>query len=104
MKAILITCVMLFFASHMTIAQKGRTIAKVTFPPKLSLKGTDLYFNGCGLREKYTLNLYVAALYLKNASMDSKMVINDNRAQAIKIVIISSKCHKKYETPKAIIA
>ena len=91
MKAILITCVMLFFASHMTIAQKGRTIAKVTFPPKLSLKGTDLYFNGCGLREKYTLDLYVAALYLKNASMDSKMVINDNRAQAIKIVIISSK-------------
>ena len=91
MKAILITCVMLFFASHMTIAQKGRTIAKVEFPPKLSLKGTDLYFNGCGLREKYTLDLYVAALYLKNSSMDSKKVINDNRAQAIKIVIISSK-------------
>ena len=70
---------------------QGRKIAGITFPPELKTKTGSLYFNGCGLREKYTLDLYVAGLYLNKPTMDAKKVINADAAQAIKIVIVSSK-------------
>jgi hypothetical protein len=89
MKTIFISLLMLCF-TNMAMAQ-GRKIAGVTFPPELKTKTGSLYFNGCGLREKYTIDLYVAGLYLPKPSMDAKKVINNDQAQAIKIVIISSK-------------
>ena len=70
---------------------QGRKIAGITFPPELKTKTGSLYFNGCGLREKYTLDLYVAGLYLNKPTMDAKKVINSSESQAIKIVIVSSK-------------
>ncbi len=74
-----------------THAQKGRSIAGVQFDAKLKVKDTYLNFNGCGLREKYSLDLYAAALYLKRPSLDPSVIINDNKTQAIKIVIISKR-------------
>ena len=70
---------------------QGRKIAGITFPPELKTKTGSLYFNGCGLREKYTLDLYVAGLYLNKPTMDAEKVIKTDAAQAIKIVIVSSK-------------
>ena len=70
---------------------QGRKIAGITFPPELKSKTGSLYFNGCGLREKYTLDLYVAGLYLNKPTMDAEKVIKADAAQAIKIVIVSSK-------------
>ncbi len=77
--------------THTTNAQNGRSIAGVTFDQKLKVKEDYLNFNGCGLREKYTIDLYVAALYLKRPSLDGSAIINANETQAIKIVIISNK-------------
>jgi len=89
MKIVFISLLMLCFSS-LAMAQ-GRKIAGITFPPELKTKTSSLYFNGCGLREKYTIDLYVAGLYLPKPTMDAKKVINSDEAQAIKIVIISSK-------------
>lgn len=89
MKTLFISLLMLCMTS-MASAQ-GRKIAGITFPPELKTKTGSLYFNGCGLREKYTLDLYVAGLYLNKPTMDAKKVINSDAAQAIKIVIVSSK-------------
>ena len=89
MKFILSSLLVLFMA-HGYIAQ-NRTISGVTFPPKLDIKGTSLYFNGCGLREKYTLDLYVAGLYLEKTTMDANKVMAADASSAIKIVITSSK-------------
>ncbi|MEJ6775711.1 MAG: chalcone isomerase family protein [Crocinitomicaceae bacterium] len=89
MKFILSTA-LLFFMMQATTAQ-NRTISGVTFPPKLNVKGNALFFNGCGLREKYTLDLYVAGLYLEKTTMDASLVIDANASSAIKIVITSSK-------------
>lgn len=77
--------------TNTTSAQNGRSIAGVTFDQKLKVKEDYLNFNGCGLREKYTIDLYVAALYLKRPSLDGSAIINANETQAIKIVIISNK-------------
>jgi len=72
-------------------AQNNRTVAGVQFESKLKVKETYLNFNGAGLREKYSLDLYAAALYLTRPSMDASVIVDDNTAQAIKIVIISKK-------------
>ena len=84
-------------------AQNGRSVAGVTFDAKLKVKEKYLNFNGCGLREKYSLDLYVAALYLERTSMDAAAILNDNSTQAIKIVIVSKKVtrDKFNETVKA---
>lgn len=79
------------FTLNKSYAQNGRSIAGVTFDQKLKVKDNYLNFNGCGLREKYTIDLYVAALYLNRPSMDASAIVNANDMQAIKIVIISNK-------------
>ena len=89
MKFILSSLLVLFMAQG-SIAQ-NRSIGGVTFPPKLDIKGTSLYFNGCGLREKYTLDLYVAGLYLDKTTMDAKKIMASSSSSAIKLVITSSK-------------
>lgn len=73
-----------------TFAQK-RTVAGITFPPKTTVNEKTLIYNGAGLREKYTLDLYVAALYLTRPSMDATKVITDDSEIAIHIEIVSSK-------------
>lgn len=76
-----------------TFAQK-RTVAGITFPPKITVNSKNLIYNGSGLREKYTFDLYVAALYLPRPSMDAGKVITDNSEVAIHIEIVSSKVTK----------
>lgn len=91
LKTSLVLALFLVFAPETSNAQKGRTVAGVTFDAKMSVKGTTLQFNGAGLREKYSLDLYVGALYLERPSMDASVIMNDNKKQAIKLVIVSNK-------------
>lgn len=86
--------VVLFFllgvGVNSTYAQK-RTIAGVTFEAKTTVNQKTLIYNGAGLREKYTFDLYVAALYLARPSMDANKIISDDAEVAIHIEIVSSK-------------
>lgn len=89
MKFILSSLLVLLMAQG-SFAQ-NRTVSGVTFPPKMDIKGKALFFNGCGLREKYTLDLYVAGLYLESTSMDANKIMAADQMSSIKIVITSSK-------------
>ncbi len=71
-------------------AQK-RTIAGVDFPAKLSVNEKTVIYNGGGLREKYTIDLYAGALYLRRPSMDASKVIDQDVEMAIRIVLVSAK-------------
>ena len=71
-------------------AQK-RTTAGVTFPAKATINGKTLLYNGSGLREKYTFDLYVAAMYLKRPSMDANKVINGDTEMGIHLELVSNK-------------
>ena len=83
-------------------AQK-RTVAGVTFEAKTTINGKTLLYNGSGLREKYTFDLYVAALYLRRPSMDANKVITDNAEMGIHLELVSNKVtrEKFVETVKA---
>jgi hypothetical protein len=50
---------------------------------------TTLVINGAGIREKYFIDLYVGALYLKGKTTDATKIINADEPMAIKLHIIS---------------
>lgn len=51
------------------------SLAGVTLPDTASLGGQTLVLNGLGLREKYTLDVYVGGLYLPAKSKDASAII-----------------------------
>ncbi len=78
------------FSFGSAYAQK-RTTAGVTFPAKTTINGKTLLYNGSGLREKYTFDLYVAAMYLRRPSMDANKIINDDAEMGIHLELVSNK-------------
>jgi hypothetical protein len=81
----------LFFLCSTATSIAQQTIGGVSVPAKVSVDGTNLVFNGGGIRVKYTFNLYVGALYIKRPSMDANKIINDDLTMAIHLNIISDK-------------
>lgn len=55
----------------------------------ITIENKTLSFNGAGLREKFFLDLYVGALYLKNKSSDENKIIKSDEAMAITLDIVS---------------
>lgn len=82
---------LLFLGITLSSNAQNRTVGGETFAAQLDIKGTKLIFNGAGVREKYTLDLYVAALYLPSQSMDGTKIVNKDETQAINIKIVSNK-------------
>ncbi|MAY84858.1 MAG: chalcone isomerase [Flavobacteriales bacterium] len=64
-------------------------ISGVTPEKMISVEGTELDFNGAGLREKFFLDLYVGALYLENKSKKAEAIIEADESMAITIEIVS---------------
>lgn len=67
-----------------------KTISGVKFPSTEKIGKNELVINGGGLREKYWMDLYVAALYLEVKTSDASKVIYGTEEMAIHIKIISS--------------
>jgi len=67
-----------------------KTISGVKFPLTEKIGKNELVLNGGGLREKYWMDLYVAALYLEAKTTDACKVIYGTEEMAIHIKIISS--------------
>ncbi|MFM7769554.1 MAG: chalcone isomerase family protein [Bacteroidota bacterium] len=86
----------LFFIPVMAFSQ--RSAGGVTFNAKTYMQGNNLLFNGCGLREKYTIDLYAAALYLIRPSADANKIISDDQPMCMEIHIISDRVTRKIFT------
>ncbi|MFT6502683.1 MAG: hypothetical protein ACJASQ_002810 [Crocinitomicaceae bacterium] len=74
-----------------SVFSQTKTVSGATFKSQMDIKGTKLLYNGAGLREKYTIDLYVAALYLPNQTMNGATVLNNDEIQVIEIKIVSDK-------------
>ena len=83
----LILVSMLFLANNLN-AQK--VISGVSFLTNMYLGGEKLTLNGGGLREKYFIDLYVAALYIKTKTKDASAIINSDNPMGITIKLISN--------------
>ncbi len=77
--------------SFTSVNAQKRTVSGVTFNAKTTINGKTLLYNGSGLREKYTFDLYVAALYLRRPSMDANKIISDDNEMGIHLELVSNK-------------
>jgi hypothetical protein len=84
-----LTLLLFLFIGLETFAQT-KTINGVKFPLTEKIGKNELVLNGGGLREKYWMDLYVAALYLETKTSDASKVIYGTEEMAIHIKIISS--------------
>ncbi|MFM6934091.1 MAG: chalcone isomerase family protein [Flavobacteriales bacterium] len=81
---------LLFVALSAQIMAQSKTISGVKFPLTEKIGKQELVLNGGGLREKYWMDLYVAALYVETKTTDASKVIFGNEEMAIQLKIISS--------------
>jgi len=78
----------LAIATQFSFAQEE--ISGVTPAKTIEVGGQKLDFNGAGLREKFFLDLYVGALYVKTKSSDDKTIMNADESMAITLDIVST--------------
>lgn len=83
--------------------ESGKTqlnVEGVNIPESVSLDTLNLKLNGVGVRNKFHLKVYVAALYLPNKNNNPKDVINKNEPQAIALhmtsILMTSSNMSKY--------
>ena len=62
------------------------TLAGVTLSDTATVGGSALILNGIGLREKYTIDVYVAGLYLPTKTTDASTAINGDVAKRMAMV------------------
>lgn len=65
------------------------TVEGVAIPDKLTLDSTSLILNGTGVRNKFHLKVYVAALYLPAKNSNPQDIINKDEPQAVVLHITS---------------
>lgn len=87
--SVLLSALLFIGFSNSIDAQKK--VAGVDFPAVMKVNKKVVTFNGGGLREKYTIDLYVVGLYLRKPSMNSEKVLNSTDEMAMRIKIVSSK-------------
>ncbi len=90
-KNILFLTSLLTFVSFSIFSQSKTTIINGdTFYSEIKLGDDKLILNGGGLREKYFIDLYVAALFLSQKSKDAVKIINSDAPMAIQIKLVSN--------------
>lgn len=96
MKKLLLLTIITFSLIGVNSAQKN--VGGVTMPKKIMIGKTVLELNGAGVREKFFMDLYACALYVKQKTKSSEEVINNDSHTAIKIQIISGLITSKKMT------
>ena len=71
-------------------AQSTKTYGGVKFPTTIEVGKETLELNGGGVREKYWIDLYAAALYVGKKTDEPGKIVYADAEQAIHIKIISS--------------
>ncbi len=64
-------------------------VAGVKVPLVFKSEESALILNGAGVREKYFMDLYVGALYLKNKSTDAQRAMDADESMCVKLHIVS---------------
>ena len=73
-------------------AVQAAEVSGVNVPDTLKTEATEqeLKLNGAGVREKWLMDLYVGALYLKEKEQDAMKIITSEDEMAIRLEIVSN--------------
>lgn len=66
-------------------------IAGTRIPDRIKISGNELVLNGAGILDKYFIDMYAGALYLKERSLSADEIINADEFMEIKLYIISDE-------------
>ncbi len=83
-----ILLITLFFISSSVLADP---VEGVHLEPSTTCANETLHLNGAGVRKKFFIKLYVAALYTPEQINDAQQVLNMNIPMCMRLHIISSK-------------
>ncbi|WED23792.1 chalcone isomerase family protein [Vibrio sp. JC009] len=72
-----------------TSAMAATEISGVEVPDNINVRNVDLVFNGAGVRSKFFIDLYVGSLFTPENTSDAKLVIDGDKAAAIRLNITS---------------
>lgn len=80
----------LLFFSLLTLNGLTQTVVEgVKVPNTMKAGDVTLNINGAGVREKYFMDMYVCALYLKTKSGDAGKIMAADEAMALRLHIVS---------------
>ena len=65
------------------------SVEGVSLPLTMKSGENVLVYNGAGVREKYFMDMYVGALYLKTKNKDANTIIKSNEPMSIRLHIVS---------------
>jgi hypothetical protein len=83
-----LTCLFLLAGLHAGSAS-AVTVAGVDLDDSIAVGGSEVRYNGAGLRKKLFIKLYVGSLYLANPSSDAQSIIDADEAMAVRLNILS---------------
>ncbi len=66
------------------------TVIGVKLPEKLGKDKKLLTLNGAGVRNRFFMNVYVAAIYLQSKTSNPNEIINANEPMAVRLQIVSA--------------
>lgn len=80
----------LFICLALTPLAQAKVVNDVEIADSITVADQTLVLNGVGVRSKFFLNLYTAALYLQQASNEGEVVIASDKPMTIRLQITSS--------------
>ncbi|HEY8401748.1 MAG TPA: chalcone isomerase family protein [Cytophagaceae bacterium] len=95
MKNLIFLLLILSSIAYSNLGYAQKTIEGVTIPETFTAGKEKLILNGAGVREKYFIDLYIGALYLKNKSSDANKILESNEPIVIKMHIVSKMITSK---------
>lgn len=84
MKRIAICMLLLSLA----IPALARELKGVSMSDRITVEGKQLVLNGMGLRTKFTFKVYVAGLYLENATKDANAILASEQIRRVEMVMM----------------
>lgn len=70
------------------VAAGAATVEGATLPPTLQVHDSELSLRGCGVREAFFINVYVAGLYLSEAHMTQEQILSPDTPKAVRLQIV----------------
>jgi hypothetical protein len=67
-----------------------KTVSGVKVPVRVTVETNTLVLNGAGVREKYFMDMYVGALYLKSTTSDAEKICAADEPMLMRLQIVSS--------------
>jgi len=80
---------LIFLMLSLSAWANDKKIAGITVPGIMKADKNKLVLNGAGVRDKFFVDVYVGALYLKEKSKNIAQILNANDPMAVRLHIVS---------------